>query len=157
MYYVDTIEKKVGDEVYTFECQSRGNRSGFVHEVELYKKSESTFRPIAVEKRQYYNRTWESYKYQSAMLGCVQKIKDRILNRAIDMWKEQNGKKRIMKQQKEAVLEAAKETKEYLEADELYNLVYNAKYGTEHEREYLESLDRALNLIQAIMSLTKEA
>lgn len=149
----DIIVKKIGENEYTFECKSVRQGQGFAHKVILRKNG------IEIERNsvQYYNRTWESYQYQTAMLGCVQKIKDRILNRAIDMWRERSGKTRIAKQQKEAVLESAKGTKEYIEANELYNLVYIAKYGTENEREYLETLDRALNLIQAITSLTKGA
>ena len=53
-----------------FVNTSRGNRSGLVHESVMFvdgcKMSES--------KCQYYNRTWESYCYQSAMQSAVHKL-----------------------------------------------------------------------------------
>ena len=149
---MELIEKKTGNTIWQFYCESYGNRSGFVHHVELYK---GKFSSIAVSTAhiQYYNRTWEHYRYQTAMLSCISKMKERILKSGVDFWKKENGKTRIMKSQKEAVYDAIRKTKEYMELDELYSLVMDAKYGTEDEREYMESLDRALNIIQAIKSL----
>ena len=59
---------KVNGKEYNFLCNWRKNRSGFVHEVELKNADGWTLSNFKV---QYYNRTWERYRYQSAMSGCV--------------------------------------------------------------------------------------
>lgn len=63
-----SITKKViNNNEYMFVNSWRGNRSGFVHETQLYKNDNL----IAENKAQYYNRTWECYEYQSVMRGAV--------------------------------------------------------------------------------------
>lgn len=67
---MSTIIKK-GD--YTFICRWRSNRSGFVHEVELFNINDYC---LSTAKAQYYNRTWERYEYQSCMQSAVQNAMD---------------------------------------------------------------------------------
>jgi hypothetical protein len=144
----DINEKKTGNTIWQFRCYYRKNRSGFVHDCELFRNGFSK----TLQHRQYYNRTWESYEYQSVMLDCVQEIKDRILTRAVRIWKEQNNRTRITKEQKEKVIENAKQSAEFVEAQELYELVLNAKYGTEEERKNLETLDALIEMLKIIKS-----
>lgn len=50
---------------FDFYCDSRKNRSGFVHEWKLYYWNYSC--PVETGKIQYYNRTWESFCYQTLL------------------------------------------------------------------------------------------
>lgn len=50
---------------FYFQCNSRGNRSGFVHEWKLY--YDGSFYPVQENKIQYYNRTWERFTYESLL------------------------------------------------------------------------------------------
>ena len=60
---------KVNDLIYS--CESRGNRSGFFHRVQVLNK----FGECLIEKKvQYYNRTWECYTFQSAMRQAQEKL-----------------------------------------------------------------------------------
>jgi hypothetical protein len=151
---LDIIKKQVGNTIWEFVCESKSNRSGFCHHVELYKDGD--YIPRSVAHVQYYNRTWECYKYQTAMLSCVSTIKERILNKAVEIWKEENGRKRILKAEKNAVHDAAKKSKEYAEMEMLYDLVNNAKYGTEEEGKELEFLDKMLVLVQALCQMKND-
>lgn len=64
---------KVGDLVYG--CESGGNRSGFFHRVQIMNK----WGDVITDKRvQYYNRTWESYTFQSAMRQAQEKLQKTI-------------------------------------------------------------------------------
>lgn len=63
----------VNGKEYDFVCTWRKNRSGFVHECEL----QNNGRWLADTKAQYYNRTWETYSYQSVMRNCVSILKAR--------------------------------------------------------------------------------
>ena len=50
-------------------CAVYDNRSGFVHEVDLFYSGGSVY-----AKCQYYNRTWESYEFESVINKVIQKL-----------------------------------------------------------------------------------
>lgn len=52
---------------FDFSCDSIGTRSGFAHIVTLYKDNNE----ISCGRANYINRTWESYRYQTAMINTV--------------------------------------------------------------------------------------
>lgn len=56
--------KEINGVKFTFVCESWRTRTSWGHEVTLYKNN--TFK-VARTKIRYYNRTWESYLYQSAI------------------------------------------------------------------------------------------
>lgn len=142
----DTIEKKVGENTFTFQCASVSRNSGFAHIVKLYKNGFE----IAHTSVQYYNRTWESYKYQTAMSKCVRKEMERILKEGLADYKTEHNLKQMRSNVKEEVTNAIKNSFEYKELEILLNMVNNAWYGTEAEREEIESLDRLLKLTEAL-------
>ena len=80
----------------------RGNRSGFVHETELYIDGRKT----SAARCQYYNRTWESYEYQSVMLSAVYSARERITERERVHFMDVNGYKRLTAARKAAFLES---------------------------------------------------
>ncbi len=149
---VDVIEKKIGDTTFTFECKSVNRSVGFAHIVTLKKNGFE----ISRKSVQYYNRTWESYKYQSAMLACVRKEMERILSEGLAEYKAQHNLKQMRKAVKEEVTNAIQNTFEYKELEILLNMVKNAEYGTEAEREELESLDRLVKLTEAFAKLMRK-
>ena len=87
----DFVRKTVDGNEYMFINRFRGNRSGFVHETELFKND----RLIGSNKVQYYNRTWERYTYQTVMKGCVQKLMDEYENAHDTAWKLEHNVKRL--------------------------------------------------------------
>ena len=64
---------KVNDLFYV--CKTGNWKDGFTHKVEIQNKFGETLHKAIVK---YYNRTWESFKYQSAMrhaqAGLIRKI-----------------------------------------------------------------------------------
>lgn len=60
---------------YQFVNNSRGNRSGFVHETTLFNNNGLE---VGNYKVQYYNRTWECYQFQTVMKNCISKIMEKI-------------------------------------------------------------------------------
>ena len=61
---------KINDLIYACACKS--NRSGFVHCVQVLNKYGEK---LTESKTQYYNRTWESYTFQSAMRQAQAKLR----------------------------------------------------------------------------------
>jgi len=145
-----TIVKQIGNHTYTFYCDFVDCRDGFSHVCDLYKDG---LYHVASNRVHYLNRTWESYEFQSVMLGCVRKAMEHILDRAVDDYKEQNGLTRLVKAKREAVVEAVHNSKEYAEMQMLYDMVSEARYGSEEERERLEALDKMLKLTEALASI----
>ena len=87
-----SITKKViNNNEYMFINRSRSNRSGFVHETELYKND----RLIGENKIQYYNRTWECYQYQSVMCGAVNALIKEAQEAHKNAYKQKHNIKRL--------------------------------------------------------------
>ena len=60
--------KEINGVTFTFVCESWRTRTSWGHEVTLYKNN--SFK-VAHVKIRYYNRTWESYIYQSAIKNVI--------------------------------------------------------------------------------------
>lgn len=146
---METIVKQIGNNNYTFYVDYVDCRDGFSHTCELYKNG---YR-INSNRVHYINRTWESYRYQSVMLGAVRNELSYIESKAIEDYKEANGISRLVKARKEKVLETIHNSAEYGEMKLLYDMVKEAKYGTDAERERIESLDKMLKLTEALASI----
>ena len=143
---MDMIKKNVGNAEFTFVLNSRSNRSGFVHECELF----CGYKKIAQDKAQYYNRTWEAYRYQTVMLCAVNKAIQAAKADIIDEQKRINGWRQLSKSRKEAVKKIIDENDGIKVLRELYEQVKNAHYGTEDERERLEALDCMLAVLELL-------
>jgi len=92
-----TLNFTVGQLVFTFICYWHGNRSGFKHETELH--SNGFYGTASV---QYYNRTWESYDYQSVIWKLVDNLLEREKTYLKDRFKEENGIQKITKKRTQA-------------------------------------------------------
>ena len=60
---------------FTLVCESWCTRNSWGHEVTLYKND---YAKIGRAKIRYYNRTWESYQYQSAIKSVIFETIERI-------------------------------------------------------------------------------
>lgn len=112
------MTKVINNNEYEFVNSSRGNRSGFVHETQLFKNDE----PIGEYKQQYYNRTWESYQYQTVMKAVVRILLDDEFEKFKNLWKRQHNVKRLTESKKVEMMQDFTDRKPALYADlqELY-------------------------------------
>lgn len=60
--------KEINGVKFTFVCESWKTRNSWGHKVSLY-RNESFF--VGSAKIRYYNRTWESYLFQSAIKSVI--------------------------------------------------------------------------------------
>ena len=95
-----TIRKIIVNEnEYQFINDSRNTRHGFAHDTTLFKNGVI----IGKETAHYLNRTWESYRYQTVMMVCVNTIITEKLNNFIADFKAENGIRRLTKAKREEV------------------------------------------------------
>ena len=116
---MEIIKKEVNGKVYEFINSSRGNRSGFVHETQLFKDG----RLLGKNKVQYYNRTWECYRYQSVMRGVIYKLLESYKEDFKTIWKNRHNVKRLTETKKQAMMEDLESNLSYAELKELYSLL----------------------------------
>jgi len=143
---MDYITKKIGNAEFTFLLNSRSNRSGFVHECELMAGGVEIVRG----KRQYYNRTWESYRYQSVMLDAVDNALEDARGRIVNREKAARGWNRLTQARRNEIgrVVDADDGVKVLRA--LRKEVSGAHYGTEQERKDLEALDALVALAEIV-------
>lgn len=110
--------KEINGVNFTFVCESWGNRNAWGHKVTLY-KNESVV--VGTYKVRYYNRTWETFKYQSAIKGMIYKVIKDVETTLRKMFKHLHGYK-IM------TAKRSQEFASYLKQDKTYTM-YNELYG----------------------------
>lgn len=66
----------IAQDRFTFHCNARDTKSGFAHDCELYLSNHDNYYKIACGTCYYYNRTWESWRFQSVCLQAVQNAID---------------------------------------------------------------------------------
>lgn len=143
---MDYIEKKIGNADFTFCLNSHSNRSGFVHECDLYMDG----RHLASSKAQYYNRTWESYRFQTVMHSAVRNAIDDARERIEDAEKYQRGWKKLTAARREEINAIIEQNSGVKVLNALMDAVDRAKYGTESERKELEFLDAMLAVVEVL-------
>lgn len=109
--------KEINGVKFTFVCESWRTRNSWGHEVTLYKND--TFK-VGRAKIRYYNRTWESYLYQSAIKSVIYNAIEEIKAAAKVAFKALYSYKVMTKKR-------AAEFTEYLAKDPAYNM-YNELY-----------------------------
>ena len=113
---------KVNGKDYNFFCTARSNRSGFVHECELQNADGYV---LATSKAQYYNRTWESYRFESVMGACVYElIKERTAD-LVDNFKADKGYKNLTEKRRDELEPILKADADLMELAELRDNVRN--------------------------------
>ena len=63
-----TFRYDVGDNKYSFYCETEDTRYGFRHLCSMFLRGQE----VGDSVKKYYNRTWEMFDYQSAMLSAVE-------------------------------------------------------------------------------------
>lgn len=101
-----------------FVNDSHNTRYGFKHTSHLFidgiEKGDNT--------SNYINRTWECYRYQSCMLGLVNKLIEKRIDKLKDIFKNENEYKILNAKRRE-------EFDKYLSSDNLY-IFYKQIYDT---------------------------
>lgn len=82
---------------YTFTNEFKSNRQGFKHLTTVFWNG----RELGDYSKQYYNRTWESYEYQSVMRGCINNLIEKHYNNFIDVYKGKYNINRLIKAKRE--------------------------------------------------------
>ena len=115
------IKKSINNNEYMFINHSRGNRSGFVHETELYKNDSF----IGSYRIQYYNRTWEVYQFQSVMRGVLNTIIGEEFENFKTNYKRYHNIKRLTKQKHDAMMQDYTDNKPSFieELEKLYTML----------------------------------
>lgn len=110
-------KKEINGVKFTLECESWSTRNSWGHEVTLYKNDGVK---VGRAKIRYYNRTWEAYQYQTAILNAIYKVIESIKTAAKIAFKKMHNYKVLTKKR-------AAEFVEYLQKDPAYNM-YNDLY-----------------------------
>jgi len=87
-----------------FKNEFKSSRSGFSHTSSLYNNGIL----LSVEKRNYINRTWENYQYQSSMRGAV----ENAIKNEIARIKVEKGIKRLTQTLKQDIIDNSELIKE---------------------------------------------
>lgn len=103
---------------YKIVCSYKSNRTGFKHTANLFISSYQ----LAETSTQYYNRTWESYTYQSVILQAIdialEETKETIKRATL----QEIGEKTLRSQRaKDAVKAATAESQRIQELRDLYD------------------------------------
>ena len=143
---MDIIRKKINDAEFTFVVNSRSNRSGFVHECKLFLND----RELSEQKIQYYNRTWERYRFQSVMHSCICDAVEQEKQKIIDREKAARGWQKLTAARKEEIEKIIDANSGVKLLRVLSREVDEASYGTDSERQELEFLDSMLAIVEVL-------
>ena len=105
---METTTKKdnQGNE-YLFVCEYFETRYNWGHKCTLFINNVE----VQTGKAIYYNRTWESYRFQSVMKIALYNYINEVQDRTVQQYKEQNNIKRLTRARRESVLETCQELK----------------------------------------------
>lgn len=122
--------KRINVNGYDFEfvCDYHDTHSGFAHDCTLFIDKDKKPLSKSAAHCYYYNRTWESWTYQTVCIETVNKGIDYITSRLMRIFKE-NRNYKIMTQKRRADFENSIKNNEYLNAlrackDKLINRIY---------------------------------
>jgi hypothetical protein len=114
---MELVKKIINDNEYTFVNKTWETSNSWGHETTLFKRHYE----IGHNKVRYYNRTWESYRYQTCMRGCVYELISKRENKLKNYFKNEKNITRLTKKYEEEFekyLENDKELKELKELKE---------------------------------------
>lgn len=98
----ETRRIKIDGHEFAFFCYAWDTRDGFAHGVELY--DWENVKKLSEARRYYLNRTWECYRFQSAMEDAVNKAREQEFDRVAENVKRENGWKLLTKSRREELL-----------------------------------------------------
>lgn len=100
---MEIISKSVNGANFSFVCEGWSNSRAWGHLVVLL---DGSGREISRCKIRYYNRTWESWRFQSACRGAVYNLIREARQEAIQEYKYMTGAKRLTEDKKKAIYAA---------------------------------------------------
>lgn len=110
---MEILKKKINKIEYQFNCRTFDNRYSWGHKVQFIVNN----RIVTENKIVYYNRTWESFKYQTAINGAINLYYNDLFNKFIADYKENNNITRLKKEIKEQL------QKDFNKQDEIRSLL----------------------------------
>lgn len=116
--------KVINGKNWQLVCDSWETRNAWGHKVNVIRNGYD----FGEHKVRYYNRTWESYTYQSCMFGAIREIKEQELELFINNYKYNNNVVRFKKGQKEEVIKEFEKTEIAIELNELYNAINDRNF-----------------------------
>ena len=121
---MEVREIKVRNTKFRFVCEGWSNSRAWGHRVVLFENG----REIDEAKIRYYNRTWESYTYETCMLCSIDDIEETEKNKFINDYKYQNNIDRFKKGQKDEVIKMFEETEKAKELKALKEVIRNRDF-----------------------------
>ena len=94
-----TIRRQLESRDFTFFCESWSNSRAWGHRAVLMEGG----RELQDQKCRYYNRTWESWQYQSICKAVVYSEIQKLKYEALDRFRSQTGRQKIRKEEKTAI------------------------------------------------------
>lgn len=94
---METTKIIVNGKEYLFVNESKGNRNGFKHCTTLLINNNE----VADVAIQYYNRTWETYRYRTSMCKAIQQMIDCRKSRLESDFRRNYNISRMTKQRRE--------------------------------------------------------
>ena len=116
---MEIIKKTINNNNYTFVCETWETSRAWGHKVTLFRNDTE----YTTQKITYYNRTWESYRYQTCMLKCIDEVIAEEVKNAIEEVRELYNIKRISKDEKESIIAELEKRPYYKELKELRKLI----------------------------------
>ena len=111
--------KEINGVKFTLVCESWSNSASWGHEVTLYKND---YYKIGRAKIRYYNRTWESYQYQSAIKSVIYSVLEQIKSAAKIAFKELHHYKVLTKKRAAEFAKHLSQNPEFTLYNELYKM-----------------------------------
>ena len=111
--------KKIQGVEFTLVCESWFDHSSWGHKVTLYRNNTVK---VGTYKVLYYNRTWESYQYQSAIKGVIYNALQHIETELKTAFKAARGYKVISAKRAKEFAAYLQQNKKYLLYKELYSM-----------------------------------
>lgn len=134
---------EVDDQEYNFKCQyyevSGSNQASlWGHEVEF----KIDYQTVSFAKCSYYNRTWETWEFQTCMLNALSNYMKSIENTVYDNGRQTYNVKKLSKDKKDQLLD---ENTSYKSLKKLYDMIANGDKGKVTENKARKDCGKKLN------------
>lgn len=113
------FNKEINGVKFTIVCESWTDKTSWVHKVTLYKND--TLK-IGSYKVRYYNRTWEAYKYQSAIKGVIYNAFEDLKTALKETFKAVHGYKILTAKRAKELATYLQQNTDYITYNELYKM-----------------------------------
>ena len=130
---MEILSKKVNKVSYQINCRTFETRYNWGHKVQLIVNN----RIVSENKIVYYNRTWESFQYQSCITGAINLYYNDLFNNYITQYKEENDKKRLTQTEKEQLIKDFKKLDNVKSLLKLKKIVNNSNNTNAFNRQYI--------------------